>query len=508
MVWIFAVSIVINLEYKPYVALYRRLSDALRKAILEGRLKLGDPLPSVRELSKSIKVSNSTTSKAYDDLKKQGLVVSKGGSGTFVAETLPGDLGDLLNERLSLRQQSLSAVTAPVLSRRGQLLFDTGKRQAAEHVHVPALEYGGTPVDLSPVREWKSLLLKYCDPVLGQKYSETIEPLGLAPLREAIADYVLRRRSIAEGAGNVCVFGSKQLRVELVGRLLIDPGNVVAYEEPGYPENRNTLQSLGAIIAPVPVDQEGMSVEALRQLESPPRLICVTPSHHDPLGYVMSLRRRHELLEYAHEVGAFILEDDFDYEFSYGKTALPAIKAIDPYDCVIYMASFWRVLYKALRLSFIVLPNSLVPAGSLCKSYLERHLPLIEQLALTEFINEGQLEKHLKRIHKLLALRRQALILAVTRYLKQFIKPLEETAGTHLMLKFDIHLPPMVIECLAWQTGFNIMNSYFYYCYVGTAPERDYIVPFATVDCDTIDDIVKDFADQLKYSLESGPNAD
>lgn len=500
-------AIVINLEYKPYVALYRRLSDALRKAILEGRLKLGEPMPSVRDLSKSLKISSSTTLKAYDDLKKQGLVVSHSGSGTYVAETLPGDLGDLLQERLNHMQKSFSARPDAILSSRGELLFETGKKQSAEHVHVPALEYGGTPLELSPVREWKALLLKYCDVSQGEEYAEVIEPLGFMPLREAIAGYVLRRRSIASGASNVCIFGSKQLRLELVGRLLLNNGDIVAYEEPGYPENRNTLHALGATIVPVPVDVDGMSVVHLRKLEHPPKLICVTPSHHDPLGYVMSMQRRQELLDYAHEVGAFILEDDFDYEFRYGKPTLPSLKALDRYDCVIYMASFWRILYKSLRLSFIVLPDCLVTVGSLCKGYLERHLPLIDQLALTDFINEGYLEKHLKRTQRLLAIRRQSLILAITRYLKNITEPLEETAGTHLMLQFTIPLPPLIIERIAWNTGFNIMNCHFYYCYLGVAPEKQYIVPFATVDSDTIDSVVKEFSMAVYKALESGPDA-
>lgn len=498
-------AIVINLEYKPYVALYRRLSDALRKAILEGRLKAGDAMPSVRDLSKSLKISSSTTLKAYDDLKKQGLIVSHSGSGTYVSAILPGDLGDLLNERLANEQAKIETLKEVELSKRGKLLCATGQKQEQEHVHVPALEYGGTPLELSPVREWKTLLLKHCDISEDEQYAEVIEPLGFKPLRQAISGYVLRRRSIADGADHVCIFGSKQLRLELIGRILLDEGDIVAYEEPGYPENRHTLEALGATIESVPVDGEGISITALRNLQRPPKLIYVTPSHHDPLGYVMSMQRRQDLLQYAHQVGAFIVEDDFDCEFRYGKPILPALKSLDRYDSVIYMASFWRILYRSLRLSFIVLPESLLTVGTLCKSYLERHLPLLDQLVLTDFINEGYLEKHLKRTQRLLSIRRQSLILAITRYLKNITDPLEESAGTHLMLRFNITLPEHIIEATALRCGFNIMNCNFYYS--GQAPLRQYIVPFATVDSHTIDNIVERFSLTLFSAKESPPDA-
>jgi GntR family transcriptional regulator/MocR family aminotransferase len=203
----------------------------------------------------------------------------------------------------------------------------------------------------------------------------------------------LRRRSISSGPQNVCIFGSKQLRLELIGRLLLDPDDMVAYEEPGYPENRNTLESMGVKITPIAVDTEGLSVAALRRLPKPPKLIYVSPSHQDPLGYVMSMPRRHELLEYAAATGAFIVEDDFDNEFRYGRPILPSIKALDQYDCVIYVASFWKVLYQSLRLSFVVFPDCMVNIGALGKSYLERHLPLLEQLAFIDFINDGLLRK-------------------------------------------------------------------------------------------------------------------
>lgn len=496
-------AIAIYLEYKSNVALYRRLSDALRKAILEGRLKLGEPMPSIRELSETLKLSRSTILKSYEDLKTQGLVVAQSGSGTFVTNTLPGDLGDMAAAFLSPSNRSVSFKPLP-LSQRGRSIFEVGRKQATEHVHVPALEYGGTPFELSPMREWKTLMIKHCDVSREEQVAEMIEPLGLEKLREAIAAYVLRRRSIASGPQNVCIFGSKQLRLELIGRLLLDPGDIVAYEEPGYPENRNTLESMGVKITPIEVDTEGLSVAALRRLPKPPKLIYVTPSHQDPLGYVMSMPRRHELLEYAAATGAFIIEDDFDNEFRYGRPILPSIKALDQYDCVIYVASFWTILYQSLRLSFVVFPDCMVTIGALGKSYLERHLPLLEQLALIDFINDGHLEKHLKTTQKALAQRRQSLVLAITRYLKDLVEPLSDGGGTHFILNFLPELSDQAIDQAAHKSGFNLMSTKPYYA--SATKNGQYIVPFASVDQSTIDSVVKTFATELKN--HSGQDCD
>ncbi|MBS2008769.1 MAG: PLP-dependent aminotransferase family protein [Cyanobacteria bacterium SZAS TMP-1] len=491
-------AIAINLEYKPYVALYRRLSDALRKAILEGRLKLGEPLPSVRELAESLKLSRATVLKAYKDLNSQGLVTSYSGSGTFVAETLPGDLGELLPEFIGRPASGRAFFDEAPLSARGHVIVAAGKKLGEEHVHVPALEYGGTPIELSPMREWKTLMLKHCDLSREEQVAEMIEPTGIAPLRQAIASYVQRRRSISCTPENVVIFGAKQLRLELIGRLLLNAGDWVAYEDPGYPENRHTLESLGAVIVPIEVDEEGMSVAALRRLQQPPKLIYVSPSHQDPLGYVMSMERRRELLEYAAATGAFIVEDDFDNEFRYGKPVLPSLKALDQHDCVIYMASFWKVLYQSLRLSYVVFPRCLETIATLGKGYLERHLPLLDQLALIDFINDGHLEKHIKRTQRVLAVRRQCLILAITRYLRNLVKPLTEGGGTHVLLTFKPGFSEATIEQIAGQNRLNLMSTRPYY--LGEATGAQYIVPFATVNIETIDDVVRLFSENLLAS--------
>jgi GntR family transcriptional regulator/MocR family aminotransferase len=491
-------SIAINLEYKPYVALYRRLSDALRKAILEGRLGLGEPMPSVRDLAESLKLSRATVLKAYEDLQIQGLVVSQSGSGTYVSSHLPGDLGDLLKERLQEESQRSPAsfISASELSQTGRLLKEVGCKQQEEHVHLPEIGYGGTPVELSPAREWKSLMLKHCDIHEDDQVPFMIEPAGLPNLRLALSNYSKRRRSIESSPEEVFVFGSKQMRMELIGRLLLNPGDVVAYEEPGYPESRHTLEALAAQVVPVPVDNEGIQVSYIRRFSRPPKLIYVTPSHQDPLTMVMSMPRRQELIEYAAAVGAFILEDDYDSEFRYGKPILPSLKALDHHDCVIYMSSFWKILYQSLRLSYVIFPRCLSQPALLVKGYLERHLPLIDQLALTDLVNDGHLEKHLKRSQRILAHRRQSLILAITRHLREMLEPLGEGGGTHIILNFKSGVSTGAVSKAAGLVGWNLVSTDSYYA--TESVEGQFIVPFADINIDTIDDTVKKFAQLLR----------
>jgi GntR family transcriptional regulator / MocR family aminotransferase len=494
-------SIAIILEFNPHVALNRRLSEALRMAIREGRLKRGDRMPSVRELAETLKISRATVLKAYKDLHAQGLTVAVSGSGTVVAGE-PSSLSftpDIARAGVSKLETEPSAAE---LSRRGEVIVAAGRKLLGEHVHVPALEYGGTPIDLSPMRQWRALMLRHCDLRGGEKIAEMIEPTGIVALRQAIADYVQRRRSISCDASNICLFGAKQLRLELIGRLLVEAGDLVAYEEPGYPENRHSLESMGAVIVPVQVDAEGISISALRGLKRPPKLIYVSPSHQDPLGVVMSMQRRIDLLAYAASVGAFIVEDDFDSDFRYGKPALPSLKSLDRHDCVIYMASFWKVLYQSLRLSFVIFPHCLQDVAALGKGLIERHLPLLDQLALVDFINDGHLEAHIKNTQKRLAVRRQCLILAVTRYLKPFIVyPFADGGGTHILLDFRNGLQVEDIERSAREAGFNIMSTQPYY--QSTAVSGQFIVPFGGVDVAGIDEAVRLFAANLSARTDA-----
>ncbi|CAN5721203.1 PLP-dependent aminotransferase family protein [soil metagenome] len=488
----------IDLEYAPYVPLHRRLSDALRKAILEGRLKLGESVPSVRELSASHKLSKSTVVKAYNDLRKQGLLSSKSGSGTFVSLQLPdGDMGSLLEPSLSIASTGTAAKPAQ-LSKRGRKLYEIGQQHLRHQLEMSCLNYEAQYSDYPAIKQWKALLLKRCHLPKDEDADLIADPFGLPALREAIAAYLHRRRSILDQPDSICVFGTKQLRVELISRLLLNQGDVVAYEDPGFPEIRYILLAHGATIVPLSLDAEGLSVQALQSMPVPPKLIYITPSSQDPLTTLMSLRRRKEILDYAAQTGAFILEDDFNSEFSYADEPLPALKALDRHDSVIYMSTFWKVLYRSVSLSYVVFPSCLTNPARVAKLYMERSLPLVEQSALTDFLAQGYLEKHLQRCRNKLTIGRQLLLGAVEKYLRNYSRKVCVIGSTYLILEFNQELDEVVIETAARQSGFQIGSTRSYYC--NSPRYGQYIVPFATVIDDTIFGIVENFSDLLKTS--------
>ncbi len=243
---------------------------------------------------------------------------------------------------------------------------------------------------MTPINQWKRLLLAQYQLPTIERDAYAIEPLDYPPLKEAIAAYLHRFRAVRAKADRVVVFASKQLRLDAVARVLVSPGDYVAFEEPGYWEARTALQSLGANIVPIPVDNHGLVVDELSASPHRFKLVYVTPSHQDPTGVTMSLERRVSLLEWANKTGAFIVEDDYDSEYRYGGRWLPSLQGLDRYDCVIYLGSLWKVLFQAVRFGFIVIPNCLRPVTRQAKMQLERHLPLLEQLALTEFISGGR----------------------------------------------------------------------------------------------------------------------
>lgn len=519
-------SLVVNLEYKPYVALYRRLSDSLRKAILEGRLQPGAAMPSVRELAASMMISRATVLKAYDDLREQGFVNSVGGMGTFVAPKLPGDMVDAVLARLTDdRKDSINSNFSesphnfapveevapspgrftPRFSAEGILLNNSGEQQMANHLHLPEVNCGGTGIELAPIKEWRSLLFKHSQLADLANVGNSYQPFGYEPLREAIASYLGRSRSIKCGIDNLCIFGSKQLRLELIVRLLVEPGDYVAFEEPGFAEARVLLEAHGAQILPVGVDQNGMLVDELRKCTEPIKFVYVTPSHHDPLAAVMSMPRRLELIKWAKQNGAFIIEDDYDCEFRYGTAPLPAIKALDDADCVIYISSFWKLLHHSVRLSYVVIPDCLQAAFEKAKVHMERHLPLLEQFALTEFINEGYMERHIKRCQRILAGNRQMLILAMTRYLKGVARIAKESGGTHIIAYFDEDLSPEFVVRCARESDILLLNTQPYY--FGEAARNEFMITFAGLAAAGIEAKVRHFAELLaqKAIVAPGP---
>jgi len=435
--WGGQMQFVLELPVGTKQPVYKQVCDALRSAIRSGRLRAGERLPSSRELAVSAKVSRFTVMRSYELLTAQGYIETVGGSGTFVTMKNLNSLGP----SGEFNAQPESDVSLPSidssLSAFGKRVYEGDSIESADAELFRELNYGAPSIEHLPLRQWRDVLNK-CARTHEQKLLEySSDPLGYEQLRESISSYLGRSRALRCNATRVALFSGAQSALDLICRLMLDRGDTVVVEEPGSLCARRMFQTHGANIVSCPVDENGIIVKELYKLDTKIKLIYVTPSHQDPLGVVTSIERRMELLKWAQETGAFIIEDDFDSEFHYGDRAVPSLQGLDQFDCVIYLSSFWKVLFPVVRIAFLVLPKRLTDSVYRSKSYIERDFPLLEQIALSEFLNEGTLERQIKRTKTIYAKRRAALLLALTRRLRGNVTIFGASAGMHMLIRFD-----------------------------------------------------------------------
>ena len=297
------------------------------------------------------------------------------------------------------------------------------------------------------------------------------------------------------------MFAGRELRLDLLCRLLLDEGDYVAVENPGFAQFRHRINQYGAKVVPVPVDQYGLDVAKLEQLGLRFKFVLVAPSHHEPLGVTMSLERRHQLINWARQTNTFIIEDDFDCEYRYFKHAMPSLQGLDRDGHVIYMRCFWRVLFPLMRLGFLVLPERLVDAVRQAKNKVERDPPLLEQLALTSFINEGHLERHIHRTQPAYARRRQALIHALTKHFGQSITIYPSTSGLEILIKVNLPVTEQDVLSIAARCGISFISTSAYYLH--STRQMEFMVPFGHLAEEVLDNGISAMAKEL---LNFDPN--
>jgi GntR family transcriptional regulator/MocR family aminotransferase len=472
-------------------ALYKQVCEALRLAIEEGRLRVGEKLPSTRELASAAKISRFTAIRSYELLTAQGLIHTIVGSGTFVADKISKSSNHVSDP---IAEPSLVLVE-PSFSIFGKRMLQSELIEPADAELFQELNYGAPSINQLPLRQWREVLNKcarFEDKTLFQYVSD---PMGYLHLREAISAYLTRARSVKCSSSRVALFSGTQSGVDLVCRLLLDPGDIVALENPGFPGARRILNTHGAKIVTIPVDNDGLIVDELYKLKSKVKMVYVTPSHQDPMGVVMSVGRRMELLKWAQLKGAFILEDDYDSEYHYGEKPVSALQGMDQADSVIYIGSFWKVLFPVVRVAFLVLPKRLLAPMHRAKSSIERDFPLLEQIALTEFLNEGILERQIKRTKALYAKRRAALALVLAKRLKDLVAIYGVSAGMHMILQFDPSLPvAKILRCIR-EAGVPMVSTEKHY--VGDPKPHEFMIGFAHHSEEELSALVEHFADLL-----------
>lgn len=446
----------------------KQISDALKSAILEGTIKPGYPLPSVRELAADLNISRSTAARAIDYLSAQGYVLCERGSGNSVAPHLPGQAPRLKPDRPVLQKVQLS--------RFGNWLMERHESGQASL----SFNYGGPRLRDLPLNILRDLLVKHCRSTIDENTTYVPEPFGFPLLQEAYASYLIRARAAVVSKERLAVFASRNLRLDLISRLLLDEGDTVAMEEPGFPSARHQFLALGAKLVPIDVDAQGLVVEELEALPTPPRLIYVTPSHQAPTGAVLSLARRKKLLEYATIHDAYIIEDDYDSEFRYDGRPLPCLQGMDANDRTIYLSCLWTVLAPVSRIGFMVIPESLVAPMNAAKCLVERDVSLVEQAALADFINEGHLEKLIKRQRSRYAAQRKVVIDLLVQGLGSDVWIAPESAGLEVLVRFDSRFNPALIRQAIAKSGMPMTPTNDYY--LGTPRSLEYLISFVSAD--------------------------
>jgi len=461
-------DLAIILDGNAALPLHRQLYEELRQAILSGHLSPRQRVPSTRSLAKSLGISRTTVTQSYEQLLSEGYIQAIVGSGTFVCAQLPDDL---LPTPTELNQPVIHPTLK--LSQYGAKLAEADRSLMSEPIAPINFRYGRPAFEHFPIKLWRKLLSRHCQidtPWLD--YSTDL--LGYKPLRTEIAHYLSRARAVQCKPDQVMITNGTQQALYLVMRLLIDPGDAIALEDPGYLSARRIFLSQGAKLLPITVDESGFSVSELANYASEPiKLVYVTPSHQFPTGAILSLPRRLELLAWAQQIGALILEDDYDSEYRYGARPIPALQGLDKSHSVLYVGTFSKVLFPSLRIGYLVLPPHLVSLFTQAKWLSDRQLPLLEQRVLADFIAEGYLEQHIRKMRSHYALCRQTLVQALKGHFGEQVTILGERAGIHLMVHFQVELSDIELVDRAAQAGVGILAAQPHY--LNTQPSGEFI---------------------------------
>jgi GntR family transcriptional regulator/MocR family aminotransferase len=455
---------------------YRQVLGLMQQAILTGQLLPGAKLPSSRTLATDLGIARNTVLHVYDQLTAEGYVISTTGSGTYVADTRPDSAA--VNARRvpppssgPVGVVSGAAAAQPGAPARGGLSM-RGARLISK-AGVSAKQWGafmpGVPdVAEFPARTWSRLqakLWKEANPDLL-----TYAPGGgYRPLRRALSDYLRVARSVKCTPDQIIITTGIHQSIDLAVRLLTDVGDRAWVEEPCYWGARSVLQSSGLTLMPVPVDEEGLNPRE-SDLQTPPRIALVTPSHQYPLGMVMSLARRRTLLEYARQHGVWIIEDDYDSEFRYGSRPLASLQGLDDAGQVIYVGSLGKMLFPGLRIGYMIAPEHLVDTFRTGVAELYREGQLMQQAVLTEFIMDGYLTSHVRRMRALYGERRQILIDAITARFGDALPVMGDEAGLHLVLGLPDHADDREVTAASYDAGVIVRPLASYYN--SETPER------------------------------------
>jgi GntR family transcriptional regulator / MocR family aminotransferase len=432
--------------------LFRQVYAGLRKAILSGSLPAGERLPSTRDLAEQLGISRTVVVLAYDHLLAEGFIEGRRGSGTYVSSSLKrGAIGG---------PKKLSSLP---LSR-----FGTAVAEAAHNLDFPNrppsrlrydFAFGRSDMSIFPFETWRRISMRHAlkTSIREVDYGPAA---GIPSLREAICLHLRRSRAVVCDSSEVIVVSGAQQALDLVTRILVDRGDSVAIEDPQYAGTTQVLRAAGARLVPVPVDGDGLNPA---KLPNRAKAIYVTPSHQFPTGAILPLDRRLALIEWATRRNAVIIENDYDGEFHYDGRPLESLQGLDTNGRTVYMGTFSRTIFPALRIGYVVVPKSLAPAFTTAKWLADQHSAILEQQTLAEFITSGLYERHLRRLRRRNTKRREALLNAFHDDLSGHVELSGDGSGTHVILwpKKRVSEEELIVKAASRSVGLYRISHYY-----------------------------------------------
>jgi GntR family transcriptional regulator / MocR family aminotransferase len=422
---------VIDLTERTEAPMYRRLYDGFRKAILDGRIRPGQRVPSSRGLAAELGISRISVLSAYEQLLSEGYFETFTGAGTSVAQSIPDEAYTPPEHYL----RSQGRASSPKAGRRrvSQLAEASARLPAqswcdnlgAFRVSLPALKQ-------FPIDQWSKLVAR------NVRTSERDamaygNAMGYLPFREAIAEYLGAARGVRCDSSQILVTTGSQQALQLCAQVLLNFGDRVCMEEPGYPGARDAFRAIGAEVVPIALDPDGIDVASMTKRAPSARAVYVTPSHQYPMGMAMSATRRMLLLRWAASTDAWIIEDDYDSEYRFNGRPIAALQGMDAHARVIYLGTFSKVMFPALRLGYLVVPDDLVSAFCAARETADGFSSTLYQLTLNDFMREGHFVRHIRRMRMLYMDRRKSLIQAINTQMKDTLEVVGDEAGMHLV---------------------------------------------------------------------------
>ena len=468
------------LDRSSKVPLHRQIYDVWKAAIFSGRFHAAERVPSSRAFAATYGVARVTVTAAYDQLLAEGYFETKHGSGTFVSSELPDDV---------LRPIRVAA-SAPGtryrirLSRYGSRLGDIRRLPAS--THTINLSHVSPDLASFPFPLWRRLVSRHVRRASAAVFDHAAQPAGHERLRQALATHLARSRAVRCSPEQVIIVSGSQQALDLCARLLLDPGAGAAVEEPGYPGARQLFLAHGARLRTLSVTDTGASIEGLT---SGTRLVHVTPSHQFPTGVSMSLPRRLALVEWARTRAAVVIEDDYDSEYRYSGPPLPAMHGLADDVSIIYVGTFSNVMFRGLRIGYMVVPRELVGPFTAVKWMTDRHTTLLEQAALADFLEEGHLERHVRRMRRLYKHRRDVLLEELDRHFGADATIRGDAAGMHMTVTFQAGT---AVGARAQQAGVHLAGTEIYY--LSNPAPNEFIFGFSAIGERTIREGIKRLA--------------